>query len=73
VLRLIATASDSTGGRYTGLIDIFNLATGSAVYLAARVFGEESPYGDSANLVPRPPPNAAPGGFIRPWPGTPAD
>lgn len=71
VLRLIAT-STGTGGPYRGLIDIFNLASGAAVYQAARAFGEESPYSDSAALVPRPPPNAAPGGFIRPWPGTPA-
>lgn len=71
VLRLIAT-STGTGGPYTGLIDIFNLASGTAVYQAARVFGEESPYGSGANLFPPQPPNAAPGGFILPWPETPA-
>lgn len=69
VLRLIAT-STGTGGPDIGLIDIFNLASGAAAYQAARAFGEESPYGSGARLPL--PPNAAPGGFISPWPGTPA-
>ena len=69
VLRLIATTT-GTGGPYTGLIDIFNLTSGAAAYQAARAFGEESPYGNGADLDL--PPNAAPGGFILPWPGTPA-
>ncbi len=65
VLRLIATCT-GTGGPDTGLIDIFNLASGTATYHAARAFGEEESvttfYG----------PNVAPGGFILPWPGTSA-
>jgi hypothetical protein len=69
VLRLIAT-STGTGGPYTGLIDIFNLASGAAAYQAARAFGEESPNGSGPN--PLVPPNATPGGFILPWPGTAA-
>lgn len=71
VLWLIAT-STGTGGPYTGLVDIFSLASGTAAYQAARAFGEESPYGGGANLLPPQPPDAAPGGFILPWPGTPA-
>lgn len=67
MLRLITT-STGTGGPYTALIDIFNLASAAAAYQAAWAFGEEWPY---ANLDP-PLPNAAPGGFILPWPGTPA-
>lgn len=71
VLRLVATANDSRGAHYTSLIDIFNLSSGWSVYQAAREFGEKSSCSDSKELVPRPPPNTVPGGFIRPWPGTP--
>ena len=67
VLRLITTAT-GTGGPYTGLVDIFNLASGAAAYQAARAFGEQWPY---APLTP-PVPNTAPAGFILPWPGTAA-
>jgi hypothetical protein len=73
VLRLVDISSDSRGAHYTSLIDIFNLSSGRSVYRVAREFGEKSPYSPVVtNSWPRLPPDTAPGGFIRPWPGTPA-
>lgn len=65
VLREIATCT-GTGGPYTGLIDIFNLASGTATYQAARAFGEDEP---NTSIFG---PNVASGGFILPWAGTSA-
>lgn len=68
VLRLITTAT-GTGGPFAGLVDIFNLAGGPSLIQAARAFGQE-PSAGGANAYPTQPPDAAPGGFIRPWQGT---
>jgi hypothetical protein len=68
VLRLIST-STGTGGPYATQVDIFNLAGGPSLVQAARAFGQEPLYG-TTKFDPSHPPDAAPGGFIRPWPAT---
>lgn len=72
VLRVIATAPDNAGGHATGLIDVFNLASGTAVYKAAGALGHEPLYDDRLMTGKPPLPHRSPQGFIRSWPGTPA-
>lgn len=71
VLRMADSVSSSDGNTVR-LVYIFNLASGSAVYKAARAFGEEysMPNGGATQLgFPR---NFTPVGFVRSWPKTPA-
>jgi hypothetical protein len=68
VVRMVVTGHDSTGAHYISQIDIFNLKNSLSVYRVAEELGEISPY--QKGLDPRIPPNAAPRGFIKQWPGT---
>jgi hypothetical protein len=72
VLRLIDDSTGTVNGTrdtYVTQVDIFNLAGGPSLVQAAGPFGQEPLYGNT-EFYPSHPPDAAPGGFIRPWPAT---
>lgn len=72
VLRTIGTVSSSNGNS-TRLVYVFNLISGSAVYRAARAFGEENPAPSTITMQLGFPGNFSPSGFVRSWPKTPAE